>query len=506
MSPTGAIAEPALPLLNDEQLRAFIVDGFLTVDCGLPPAQHARIRSDLEWMIDHGPNQGNNVLPLVPALERVIASPAVRGALTSLLGPDYVLAPHRYAHDNAPDARRTSLRGAYQPGFGTPDPWVHQDSHSPLARPRHHQLWHAMVMYYPQETSEAMGPTRLVPGSQWQAAVMPGDERRALPATGGAGTCIVTHFDLVHGRSANVEESTRFMIKFVASRVRAPTAPTWPSVQERWQAPAARGGAWRLDAAWQHHWRWMRGDGPARSRTAANIDDLIAAFDRNEPERIEAIYAAASLGVGAVPALSDRLRAPPRRCWNEDAVVMEDAAYALAALGAPAVPELRRLARHDVAWVRINAAFALGEIAAAARDALPELVALLQDPAHAVVRTALDAIGQVGGVDREQLLACSRLLDEPPPSWREPLLRGWSGVDQVRANLALASLRLGVGTRSPVIEDVLVRCLDEQGGYASGYAIEGLLRLGTRSGMERALRYLVPRRWDAVLRTGQRTY
>ena len=49
---------------------------------------------------DRRHNPLNNILPLVPELQVVLESPAVRGALTSILGNGYVMHPHRHCHPN----------------------------------------------------------------------------------------------------------------------------------------------------------------------------------------------------------------------------------------------------------------------------------------------------------------------------------------------------------------------------------------------------------------------
>ena len=55
-----------------------------------------------EMRFDGRANPLNNILPMVPELYEVLFAPQVRGALTSILGNDYVLHTHRYCHTNFP--------------------------------------------------------------------------------------------------------------------------------------------------------------------------------------------------------------------------------------------------------------------------------------------------------------------------------------------------------------------------------------------------------------------
>src|SRR5207249_2625200 len=96
-------------------------------------------------------NVGNRILEQVPALQQVYDHPAVRGALTSVLGPDYLMHPHRHCHTNPPGSRGGR--------------W-HQDD----VNHRHHQIWRVLAMYYPQDVTAELGPTVILPGTQYRNA------------------------------------------------------------------------------------------------------------------------------------------------------------------------------------------------------------------------------------------------------------------------------------------------------------------------------------------------
>ena len=88
--------------LNDEQIRQFICDGVLVLDSGIEPSVHQGIYDKIQWNNNHEFNMGNNVLPRVAELQQVIDSPAIHGALESILGNNYILHPHRFMHASEP--------------------------------------------------------------------------------------------------------------------------------------------------------------------------------------------------------------------------------------------------------------------------------------------------------------------------------------------------------------------------------------------------------------------
>ena len=88
-------------LLDDAEVQRFIVDGYLTVHADYPARFHDAIYQQIESVFEQEGNPGNNILPRVPQLQHVFEHPAVKGALTSLLGPGYILNPHRHCHLSA---------------------------------------------------------------------------------------------------------------------------------------------------------------------------------------------------------------------------------------------------------------------------------------------------------------------------------------------------------------------------------------------------------------------
>src|SRR5262249_17942198 len=96
-------------LLDDAAMRHFVARGYLTLPPAFPGGFHAEVYRQLDTAIEKEGNCGNNVLPRVPDLQQVFDHPQVRGTLTSILGPGYVMHPHRYPHLHPPGAREQQL-------------------------------------------------------------------------------------------------------------------------------------------------------------------------------------------------------------------------------------------------------------------------------------------------------------------------------------------------------------------------------------------------------------
>jgi hypothetical protein len=121
-------------LLTDAQMQRFIAHGYLCLSTELPDSFHRAIWERFDTLIGTEANltPGNNLLSAVPELNQVFSDPVVRGALTSVVGRDYVMHPHRALHNNLPgsDAQR-----------------IHKDSYwGYLRRVRNHRCRWAMIM------------------------------------------------------------------------------------------------------------------------------------------------------------------------------------------------------------------------------------------------------------------------------------------------------------------------------------------------------------------------
>lgn len=100
-------------LLNDNDVRHFIVHGFVKIEIPseeVPSATLSAVheRTERLWAEanDCGLNEtnagffgsGRFTFPHVPELGGVLGSPTLRGAVASLLGPNFVQHPHRSMH------------------------------------------------------------------------------------------------------------------------------------------------------------------------------------------------------------------------------------------------------------------------------------------------------------------------------------------------------------------------------------------------------------------------
>ena len=537
--------------LTAEQVHRFIADGFLVLQPSVPEQLHRTICRKLAEAIPGTDNPGNNVLPLVPEMRHVLQSPEVHGALLTLLGAGYLEHPHRYCHVQT---QQDLAAGAHAAKLAANS---HQDSYTPLGRPRQHHIRFLRVMYYPQDTPQELGPTHVIPGTHLNRGLSDADKAQQLPVSGPAGMVSLTHFDIGHAAGVNVTAQRRFMVKFIFMRSAAPHGNGWSGPEWAWRGPRQLCTGDRQELAWSHLWDWLRAaphryasfssgaqvpaNGSAdvarsdglEHRLAAGVDAdrvaaaealarlgaaavpaipaLVACLNREpDPVRIAATYALGAIGAPAIPALTDALRdsgaALPHLLsavghgnhggtWREQALVMDDAAHALAAIGPAAIPALIDLLAADDEWARINAAFALGEMDHAACNAVPALVNALADESHFVVRTAADALGTIGAAQAAAPLG--ELLHLERPGWETPLVRGWSVRDQVRFNAATALARLGSGAAGA--EADLIAALDDPCGQVTTVALAALRRLNTPAAVDAAFSMLTAERWDPSL-------
>jgi hypothetical protein len=526
--------------LNDEQIRRFICDGVLLLDSGLSPEINQQIFDKMQWSITREFYMGNNVLARIAELQRVLDAPVIHGALQSILGDDYILHPHRSMRASEPldeAARELTLKGdEHGPPMGegsTGNSTWHQDGQCPLGRSRYHVPRVAMILYFPQDTPVERGPTRLIPGTQLHASLNESDYPLAFVSDGiKAGTCLLIAFDIGHAALSNLTDISRYMFKFVFLRRSNPVAPSWCGGEGAWQPPQTRLSNFEHSKAWSYIWDWMRGAPHFTSGEPKEVQRLIGLLNGlDEEARLEAIYELAGMGADAIGPLQENLLQhanlgheigvpyhrekagafvsegdPNERRWNEIAVVPQDEAYALGAMGEVAVQPLISLLKHDDAWIKINAAFALGEIGATAGGAMADLAELLAHELHQVARVSLDAMAFIGTNIRIALPAIHKLLTVHNPNWQEPTQRqGWTGENQARFNAMCVLLNADIPVDE--LEDLLVTCLDDSSGYIQALALEALTRergSEDREGLRHALNYLKLHRWDDTLANGYR--
>ena len=435
-------------LLTDEQMRFYVVNGFISVKTELPPEFHDDIYRRTDDIFEKEGNPGNNLLPRLPEIQRVFQDPNVAGALTGLLGADYYMHPHRHCHCNPP---------------GSDGQRMHMDGWN---RRHHHTRW-AMAFYYPQPTPIRLGPTGVVPGSHYNNTYN-AEASEELPLCGDAGDVTIVHYDLWHRAMPNSSEGPRYMMKFLFARMQEPDAPSWRHAANGHNVRGGWNHADERALLWNHLWDWHRGrpsTNGGNAQVAATARDLDHA---HENTALNAAYRLARIGTPAIPTLTDLLD-------DGSESVRRNAAYALSAIGAPAVPDMvERLGNDTAQTVEI-----LADIGGGAEEAVPGLVDTLEHDDPEIRRWSAEALGNVA------------LGDPAVVSGLRKHMKDTDG--DVRRTAALALAKLGPAAESAVPE--LSDGLADDNRYARGNAAEALRRIGTPAALNALVPALTTARW-----------
>ena len=518
-------------LLNDEAMQRFIVEGYLTLNSDQPREYHDRIYSELEPLEETGPMGHNNLLPCVPDLRTMLNEPRVVGALTSILGPGYYLHFHRHDHVNYPDGAQPLHKDG--------------DNHSHHAVDdlrRYHKTRYAMLLYYPQDTPLEMGPTGIVPRSQYvtrravdklkklgdrhkseilqeiresmdaqafhgtnrfqryaemeeefivrcpelieeiEQASAPWEEAK-IPLVGDAGTVTIVHFDLVHGRyAANLVGKQRHMVKFLFSRNIEPTAPSWNHRSADWKDIEQDCQA----PVWRNVWSWHLGseDSTSSTRSVENLSQLL--LSPEDDIAIGAAYELGSMGTG--------LDVLWQQFISDDPEVRSVAAYGIVRAASRALPRLIELLETADPGLQLRVIDVIGDIALEAGSATSTLVSLSNSEDVKVRRATFEALGMVTQTD--EVLA---------PDVVAVLGKGLDDEDAIVVrNTTFAISRLGAKASTDSIIDQIDRNLSHWHHHVRGWSIEALQRLENPRAMELALSYLMSARWDPALKSGDR--
>ena len=372
-------------LLDDAQMLSFIGQGYVKLHLPVEADFHAQVFADTEEVFAAGQNPGDDIYDKVPLLQEVFGHPMVRGALTSILGDDYFMYPHRHCHLTPPQRQAQH---------------DHKDSIPADHFVRQHRCRWAMAFYYPQDTSLAYGPTGVRPGTQYyvsHAAALQHDE---IPMVGTAGDVVIVHYDLWHRGLANSLPRNRYMNKFLFCRSSEPTAPSWHNQSERMWPPMSWGFNHNAAPIWQSIWDWHRGVTGTNGYTAESIADQTALLsDGDERRALNAAYTLAASGEEGGEALFQH--------WPEEAVHKLEgnlsgryrnpsellSTHGITAAGAMSVPRLEKALQNENWWIRASAADRLGDVGLPARDSIPALVQALQDNSEWVRRNAAFSLG-----------------------------------------------------------------------------------------------------------------
>ena len=479
--------------LRAEQLREFLARGFLTLDSQLPSNFHRHLFERVQNLDKGSGHQGNNLLPLMPELSELFTDPVIAGALESVLGPGYLMHPHRALHSNPTGSEA-------QP--------FHKDSYwGYTRRVRNHRPWWVMLMYYPQDTPVFLGPTSVMDGSQ-HLHQHPEYRCREVPASCRAGQFVLIHYDIWHRKMKNLRDEDRYMLKFEFTRTVAPL-PSGRKTKSRWQVPKQRPGI-DLRPIWRSNWHWLAGEAAPLTKEG-KLEQWLAELDSiDEPDGINAGYFAASHGEAAVAPLLAALETNPApnsnqksyaddgSQWQQDHV-LRNACHGLVSIGRPALQGLTQTLTNGNARARKHAAFALGELSVANTTSCHALVAALQDTDVHVRIAAAEALG-IGAM--------------PKARWRsvgEALVQALDdGDSEVRFCATLALVRL-VSKAQPInkkrsqkrspnfdyLIEPLGNALFDSNRYVSAHAADALERIGTPGAFEHLLPFLRNARWCA---------
>ena len=449
----------AINLLNDAQMRHFIVNGYVTVTTDLPVQFHDAIYEKTVTVFDKEGNPGNNLVPRIPEIQQVLDDPNVSGALTSLLGADYYMQPHRHPHYNPPGSK----------GQG-----MHQDGGKRWS----HHTRRLLVFYYPQDTPIELGPTGVVPMSHYFSTREGAEVSPEQPIVGKAGTVAFANYDLWHRAMPNSSEKKRYMMKFLYARMSEPQEATWANQEKEWGNGTPVGPA-EYQEMFRHLWNWHRAvedNGTHGKSNGASLSGLISALNSTtESIGLQAAYETPKFGEKAVPALV--------RCLEDESeMTRRNACYALNAVGTPAVAALRDALTDSHEYVRDNAAEALGDLGNKAEPVVPALVEALSDPSGSVRAHTVEALGTTSQSSAMAVPGLVKVLEDPH--------------DGARRNAVFALARIGQNAAEAV--EGLKNMLFDDNRYVRGDAVHALYRIGTPEAKSILLRHLQTTRWCPI--------
>ena len=458
--------------LTDEEMRDFIINGYVKVKTDFPPSFHENVYEQLDAMFERTGNLGNNVLPLIPEIQEVFDHPIIHGAMQGVLGSDYVMHSHRYCHYNP--------EGSDGQGF-------HKDTYEGDEQIRRHRCRWTMAFYYPQDVTEDMGPTAVLPGSQYYETGESAHQQPDLSLCGEAGTVAIVHYDLWHRATPNQSDKKRYMLKFLFSRLDEPQTPTWKSGTADWHT-LGNGEESEHPEMWESLWDWYYGkqNGTTNGVSHAEVDTLIETLDSdNERSQLNAAYRLGRVGEAAVPTLKQALHG------TSDAI-RNYAGYALSLTGAPAVPILIDALQATDNSVRASAAFALADMGKTAQEAMPALTRAAQDSSEWVRRHAAEGLGLIG----------QQVSDEIDLSETVQVLTSGLQDDYywVRDNAARALAKLGIRAEPAI--PTLVAQLEDENRYVRFHAALALKQIRTPEAQDALFNHLFASRWCVLTTRG----
>ena len=516
--------------LTDLEMCQFLDLGYHIIDSSdISETTHDRLfeaaidihqrRAELSNPIASLETVADNLHVQVPLLNELFESDALDGALSSILGPRYFRYGHSFIHQS----------GAYDQSY-------HKDSPLPWGTRgglRSHRPNWAMLFYYPQAVALDMGPTEILPGTQYwnvnregtgrtegedrfdgtlsqdtvddmselereqyfQKQVLEFDRsvkplRLELPK----GSLVLVHFDLFHRGTRSVGNDPRFMYKFWFVRTIEPRT----SAQRRMMEYQARDP--RRQALVAKNAAWLGLDVQPSLETCEHGAVV------QEAERMAQTHAKVENDVDLVI----------NACLQDDEANRRSAMYALAGRDEESISVASELISLPTEQARCCAAFLLGELQEPRTTDIESLLQLVADKSDTDVRmTASNALGRAL---RRRIANHEYWLPEDLGSILDMVLRDArehktrSGVTQSAerqciyvALLNIVSSAAEQGVHSDALEQIstllCARIGDESDRYAKSTAIEILARLasmGDHQAVEASLKVLRAERWSVT--------
>jgi hypothetical protein len=193
------------PTMTDRDVARFVNQGYWLLEAVIPEQTNRAVRE----FIDGGREGGQNMFAQ-GLIEPITLNRDCLGVVRSLLGAGFEVPANYHVHRE-----------------GTSTLCWHSDGISD----RRHQLHHLQNYYFPQDVTETMAPTVILPGSHLrrvnrEALAHYAQIRGAKLLTVPAGTVAFTHYSLWHARQPHRGGPPRSMIKYAYRRT-APPQRDW---------------------------------------------------------------------------------------------------------------------------------------------------------------------------------------------------------------------------------------------------------------------------------------
>ena len=471
-----------MKLLDDEQIARFLYDGFVVLEPDELGADFNALMFDAACEVhddarhiggDSGRLQviGDNLRARIPGLQQLLSTPTVRGALTSVLGEDYLLHPHHFVHEAS----------AHDQSF-------HQDGNLPWndrAHYRTHRPNWAMLFYYPQQVTDDNGPTEVLPGTQYwttnfenpdgtwhggdalvkhgrQDALRSDDpawregfieevveslgiaglrRHRILVPPGGV---VLAHYDLMHrGTRATAHSGRRFMYKFYLLRTRDPNGPAWRNESEELPQIAGREC---LNGIVERTWHWLRGN----THWHASVENT-GQVERIASASAEDVRMGLAYEIGCLARDEPDVRRGLAQHLNADAEALRRSMiYAAGVAGSVVEADVLGALASDDARVRRVAGAAAGEARLASGPVVDALFRLLEeDPDDLVRSNAAYALGNIARVPGVRISAPRLLARLDPTAEPDNSRNGGMSRSTVRGERDVCTRQLGTRRRRP---------------------------------------------------------